>query len=544
MHPFNRHATFVLAILSLVGAKSALAGGPVFHHHDKDASDDQEDHYKDEGEKPARAQVGRTVFKARALLAKDGVTDLEVTTGSFDTSSTPPGHLSEVHVKAFRLDGKHQFDKEFEHLRSGGGYARFSFPLPAPVKRRGGDDDDGDHDHGRAKDTRLEHGQLLKLHVEGKGLPSADEGEAEAKMETTVKYRPYLTVTSLHYPASASVKTAVEVSASVVEEMRDTGAHADCVLSVDGKPVDKAPGIWIDANGAVTCHLVYVFPVSGKHSIAVSMQNVAPGEYDSDGDTLSGSIQIDSPSVMAYYASAYDLTDTTLDVRDVFATDTSTVPAQQNITTTKRHTQSRSLTGTIRTAVNLPLKKVSYADQSDGTLLTSMTFVDVPADIVSAIVGNATYDSVATILRADQATGCWFRMNRYSNSTTGAGVTSVSWSFYGGDATYHSESYCTGVAPIFTCRGGDWTPNSPGKTTNSYTPWGDPTVSLGKTYGADAVVDDGTAYSGHPVMTLVKTIANSAPASVACSPSFPRVCLTSTASTTVVVGSAAFTPPL
>src|SRR5258708_240873 len=541
MHPFNRHATFVLAILSLVGAKSALAGGPVFHHHDKDASDDQEDHYKDEGEKPARAQVGRTVFKARALLAKDGVTDLEVTTGSFDTSSTPPGHLSEVHVKAFRLDGKHQFDKEFEHLRSGGGYARFSFPLPAPVKRRG--DDDGDHDHDRAKDTRLEHGQLLKLHVEGKGLPSADEGEAEAKMETTVKYRPYLNVTSLHYPASAPVKTAVEVSASVVEEMRDTGAHADCVLSVDGKPVDKAPSIWIDANGAVTCHLVYVFPVSGKHSIAVSMQNVAPGEYDSDGDTLSGSIQIQNSSFTTYQSSATDLTNTTLSVRDTFATAASTVPDKHVALTTITHTQTRSLFGTIGGAVNLPLKKVSYSDQSDGTPLSSLAFADLAADSTSASTLPA-YDSVATIIRADSATGCWFTMNRYSNSTTGAGVTNVSWVFHGGDITYHSESYCTSVAPVLICRPGDWTLNSPGAISTTPGPYLGPTVSLGKTYGADAVIDDGTASPAHPTMTLAATTANSAPASpVLCSPSFPRVCLSSTASTTMVVGSTAFIPP-
>jgi hypothetical protein len=331
MHPFHKHATFLFALVSLVGAQSALAGGPSFHHHQRDASGEEQDHYKDEGEKPARAKVGRTIFQSRALLGKNGVTDLEVTTGSFDSSATPLGYLSEVHVKAFRLDGKHQFDKEFEHLRSGGGYARFSFPLPAPAKRRGDDDD------GRAKDTRLEHGQLLKLHVEGRGLPSGDEGEAEAKMETTVKYRPYLTVTSLHYPASAPVKTLVEVSASVIETMHDTGAHADCVLSVDGKPVDKAPGIWIDANGAVSCHMVYTFAVPGKHSIAVSMQNVAPGEYDTDSDSLSGSIQIDNPSVMAYYSSATDLTNTSQVVRDVFNTATATVPNQHFESTYMTH---------------------------------------------------------------------------------------------------------------------------------------------------------------------------------------------------------------
>jgi hypothetical protein len=534
MHPFHKHATFLFALVSLVGAQSALAGGPSFHHHQRDASGEEQDHYKDEGEKPARAQVGRTLFQSRALLGKNGVTDLEVTTGSFDSSSTPPGYLSEVHVKAFRLDGKHQFDKEFEHLRSGGGYARFSFPLPAPAKRRGDDDD-------HAKDTRLEHGQLLKLHVEGKGLPSGDEGEAEAKLESTVKYRPYLMVTSLQYPASAPVKTAVEVSASVIEAMHDTGAHADCVLSVDGKPVDKAPGIWVDANGAVTCHLVYVFTVSGKHSINVSMQNVAPGEYDSDGDSLSGSIQIESPSLMAYFASATDLTNTSQMVRDIFATDTATVPDQHLASSYSVHTQTRALTGTIRGAVNLPLKKVTYADQSDGKPLSSLAFADMAADSISALA-DPTYDSVATIVRSDSATGGWFTMRRYSNATTGAGVTNVSWNFFGGDVTYHSETYCNSVAGIFTCAGGDWTKNSSGGSS-----FGAPTVSLGKTYGADAVVDDGTAYSAHPAMALVTT-ANTTAAPAYCRQvtlggALCKVCQSQTASSTVVVGSAAFTPP-
>src|SRR5260370_4017778 len=192
MHPFTRQAAVVFAMLSMLGAQSALADGPRFHHHHQGESGEEQDHYKDEGEKPARAQVGRTLFQSRALLNEAGVTDLEVTTGSFDSGATPPGYLSEVHVKAFRLDGSHQFNKEFEHLRSGGGYARFSFPLAAPVRPR----DDGDD---RAKDTRLEHGQLLKLHVEGNGLSSGNEGETVAKLANTAKYRSVLSVTTHHY---------------------------------------------------------------------------------------------------------------------------------------------------------------------------------------------------------------------------------------------------------------------------------------------------------------------------------------------------------
>jgi hypothetical protein len=541
MHPFSRQAAVVFAMLSMASAGSALADGPRFHRHQQGASGEDQDHYKDEGEKPARAQVGRTLFQSRALVDKSGRTELEVTTGTLDSTATPPGYLSEIHVKAFRLDGTHQFNKEFEHLRSGGGYASFYFPL-APAKPARDDDDEG-----RAKDTRLEHGQLLKLHVEGRGLASGEEGEAEAKLENTVKYRPDLTVTSLHYDPVAKVNTAVDISASVVELMRDTGAHSNCVLTVTpskggaGTVVDKSPGIWVDANGAVTCHLLYTFPATDTYTVQVSLENVLPGDYDTANNSLSGSIKIVSPALMAYYSTATDLTNTSQFVRDIFATPTATVPDQHVSSTSTLHTQSRTLTGTISAAVNLPLKKVSYADQSDGTPLSSLVFSDLAADLTSPLT-DPTYDSVAMITRYDSSTGGWFTLRRYSNASTGAGVTNVSWNFYGGDVTYHSESYCKSVAGIYACNGGDWTTNS-----TSGNSLGGATVKLGKTYGADVMVDDGSAYQGHPAMTLVTT-SNSAGAPQYCrqvtlNGTLCKVCSASTSSSTVVAGSASFTPP-
>lgn len=539
MQPFRSQATLVFAMLSLAGAQSALAESPSFHHHHQGEAGEEQDHYKDTGDKPARAQVGRTLFESRALLDKNGITELEVTTGTlraFDAGTTPPGYLSEVHVKAFRLDGAHQFEKEFEHLRRGGGHAMFSFPLPVRAQRR------GDDDEGSKKDTRLEHGQVLKLKVEGKGLLSGEEGEAEAKLESTVKYRPDLSVSSLQYPGVARTKTAVDISASIVELMRDTGAHADCVLSVDGAQVDQAPGIWVDANGAVTCHFVQSFGTEGKHTLTVAVKNVQPREYDADNNVLSGTIEIKNPSVMAYFSSATEYANSSLYVRDVYASPTSTIPDQHYSSSSSMRTQSRTLTGTIPAAVNLPIKKATYADQSDGNALSSLAFSNLAADATTPMA-DPTYDAVSTIARYDGPTGAWFTLRRYSNASTGAGVTNVSFNFYGGEATYHSEAYCKSVAGVFTCSGGDYSPNP----TTSVTTSGSPIVNLGRTYGADVLVDDGTAYQAHPSMTLVST-ANRSAAPLACrdmtlggAPC--RVCIQSTATSSVTSGSAAFTPP-
>jgi len=400
--------------------------------------------------------------------------------------------------------------------------------IPLPVVARRGGDDEGE----AKKDTRLGHGQLLKLKVEGKGLFSGDEGEAEAKLETTVLYRPDLAVASLHYPGVARLKTAVEVSASVIEMRRDVGAHADCILSVDGAPVDKAVGIWVDRNGAVSCHFTHTFTATGKHAVSVAVESVTPGDYDSDNNSLSGTIQIESPTLLAYHSSVTDLTNSSSFVRDFFATPTSTVPDKHYATSNSLHTQTRMLTGTIPAAVNLPLKQVSYIDQSDGTTLSSVSFTNVAADTTTALT-DPTYDSVAIAARVDTRTGGWFKMSRYSNAVTGAGVTNVSWNFFGGDVTYHSEAYCHSVAGVFTCTSGSYTSNP------SPTLFGGQSVTLGKTYGADVVIDDGTPYQGHPPATFAPyddcrgiTLGGAA----------GRMCIRSSASTGVTTGSAAFTP--
>jgi len=339
MRLFRNQKTLFAALLSLTAAQAVRADSPTFHHHHRDADGEEQDHYKDEGEKPARLQVGKTVFQARALVDKRGVTDVEITTGTLDSGVAPPGRLHEVHLRAFQLTGKPQFEYEFKSAPNEGGAAHASFPLAVATKSSRGDDDD--HEGERKRNTNLERGQILRLHIEAKGLRTGDEGEAEARLEQAVKYRPDLAVASLSFPAVARSNTAVDVSASIVELMRDTGAHADCVLQVDGVQVDRAGGIWVDANGAVTCHFVQVFKVQGEHRLTVSLVNVVPGDYDADSNSLSATIRIENPALLAYFSSAVELRSDVEFVQDTYASSASLVPDQHLATSTVRRVHSR-----------------------------------------------------------------------------------------------------------------------------------------------------------------------------------------------------------
>ena len=56
--------------------------------------------YSDTGLQPATGRDSDISVEARALLGRDGVTDLELTTGSFEGTASPTGILQRVQVKA------------------------------------------------------------------------------------------------------------------------------------------------------------------------------------------------------------------------------------------------------------------------------------------------------------------------------------------------------------------------------------------------------------------------------------------------------------
>lgn len=85
-------------------------------------------HYRNSGVGNATGRAGTATMTARALLGKDGSTTVEVTTGSLDSSATPPGTFSKVQYKPFDSAGNALFAQNFNPLSSAGGYYSFVSP--------------------------------------------------------------------------------------------------------------------------------------------------------------------------------------------------------------------------------------------------------------------------------------------------------------------------------------------------------------------------------------------------------------------------------
>jgi hypothetical protein len=101
-------------------------------------------------------------------------------------------------------------------------------------------------------------------------------------VEQTVRLRPDLQVqTTLSDHTDTMVAGTPLVVMGVVSEMNgDLGAEADCVLLVDGQPVDQARRIWVNAGDRVNCFFTTPALAAGTHQLTVRVDGVAPGDWD------------------------------------------------------------------------------------------------------------------------------------------------------------------------------------------------------------------------------------------------------------------------
>lgn len=471
----------LLAGAMLIPAGAALANGPVFKHHDE-GDQDSDEHYSDTGSHPTKAQRLGIAVESRALIDKDGVTDFELTTGKLDSTATAPGNVDKLEVELVVPEGtpergQKEFEKEYNRLKAGGYF----------------------HD----RYTGLSRNQTLSVEAEVSGFGHGKE-RTKIELQDVIKYRPDLVVQKLDYPTSAVVNTVVTFSATVGEHKGDTGAHADCALFVDGAQVDQADHIWVDAKGVVSCSFAYQFANPGKHNVTVKTQRVLPGLYDSSNSKgMSGQITVTNPSAsLTYTATAFEQTSVSTSIYDDYYSATSTTPDRELVNSFTTSMQGRFFSGQINAAINLPLKKVSYADASDGVALNSQSYANLSPSFTGAS-GNPAYPTLSILSGADAASGGQIQLFRYTNDTTGAGLTLVSVFYSAGDVTYVSKQYCQSTA--FNCVSGSYSTNTPFSST--------PRVKLGSTYTADLVLDDGTSYSAHPSLSLSpRTIAGGAPA--------------------------------
>ena len=224
-------------------------------------------HYRESGVGNATGRAGSASMTARALLDKDGNTIVEVTTGTFDSTSPPPGSFRKVQFKPMTAAGNALSAQNFFPTTASGYY---SFVSPS-----------------------LHRAEQIQLQG---NISDIDRNRTDVvTVVETVKIRPDLAVESLTFPSSAFVDHAVNISANIVEMNGDAGATTTCVLAIDGNVVDQAKNVYVDAAGSVSCAFVYTFSATGSHTIQVTAANVVPGDWDTSNNSSSGTIDITNP---------------------------------------------------------------------------------------------------------------------------------------------------------------------------------------------------------------------------------------------------------
>ena len=222
--------------------------------------------YRDKGKKHARARAGIASLEARALLGRDGVTTLDISTGVIDG---PPGAgvLSKIQLKQFAPNGELQITTNHNGINS----ALYQLALA-----------------GRVRGSKLE--------VQGNVFGIVSNRTDVVTLDETVKLRPDLSVDRIISPAQSMVAIPVEISALISENNADVGARADCVLSADGVEVDRAQGIWVDAGRSVSCLFSHIFSTVGSKQLTVSAVSVSPGDWSAANNSVAQTIDIVLPT--------------------------------------------------------------------------------------------------------------------------------------------------------------------------------------------------------------------------------------------------------
>lgn len=452
--------------------------------------------YGDRGTKPATGRSGSATLAARALLNKDGTTDIEVTTGTLDAATAPPGNLAHVQLKALKEDGDALWTQNYTGLTAGGGWQASS-----PILGRG-------------------VGFQVQANVTGIDANRTDV----VTVRGTVGRRPDLVVENLSHPGEAQLDARVIISATVRESNGDVGAAGDCNLYVDGAKVDQALGIWVDAGDVVSCAFSYTFTTSGTKALAVRMEGVVPGDDDLTNNGATGTIAVvGRRGGFSYYASAHEH-----DHEDVFAyaskyevtsSDDPTYRYYYEYTLKNGHysvhEQGQYMTGFMSSEVTFPLTRAQLAVASGGTTRHAVTFDDLAADYTRSYSSGSFSQrySCVTRLRTDPGFDGIFVLCTGSYRYDGAAPqswTSFYFYRYAGVATYYSENT---HRLIFTPENRDeayvWTYSF---SWEAGTP---PLVALGADYAFTVVLKDTpiggstTTYSMNPVIALDQRYDNS-----------------------------------
>lgn len=263
--------TIFCVLLVLLFATSALAD-------DDNRRVSKKQKYSDNGAKCKSVRSGNAALCGRAMLGSDGVTLLELNTN--DPNGRPAGTILKVVVKPKHEDMPKQ---RFDNVN----VATFSVSL-----------------------NGLEKNDEIKVEAQVRGL---DGKKREINLKVPVLLRANLAVVSLDAPIEARTGVPIIVTA-FIENHGDFGANADCVLFADGVQVDIASENWIDVtvgDEQVSCQLTHTFATDGVKILQVSLNNVAPGDFDTTDNAAATQINIVPNPFLGYIAFARERQSTT-----------------------------------------------------------------------------------------------------------------------------------------------------------------------------------------------------------------------------------------
>ena len=380
--------------------------------------------YSDVGAKPAFASIGGTSMEMRALVGKDGATTVEATTGSFDGA---PGTRI-IDKASLRV-----LTSNLDPIQAWPNASFWSYTMLDVLP--------GDQLH-------------LQAQVRGGGVSKTEV----LRLTTTAVRRPDLSVLSVDGPTQTYPNASVTFFAPVSELNGSMGARSNCVLSIDGAAVDEAAGIWVDANGLVTCQFSYVFQLTGTYTVTVSATNVNPGDWDNANNVATHQITVVTPGTpisfgqLSVEEQAYEYLNT--------ATRTGAYPIESSTGGSQLVTRVNFF-GTTATAVPGPIKGVQATISSGGVTMHEATLTQLTS--YRYVSGGATVDCADYSLNGETANSC---TSRYPD---GSGSSWFAYAHSTGTVTYYGKTlYCN----TFGC--------------NTYTNNGSMVTGWGERYGLTA----------------------------------------------------------
>lgn len=364
--------------------------------------------YRDSGHRcRATGRSGQATLTVTAIVGADGVTRLEVVSGSTRHPGEARGDLSRVQIRAWTPAGHKVLNANYQRPTSGSSYEYLLPGIPA--------------------------GSVFQVQANVRGIDGRRTDVVTVVV--TSKQGPALS-TSIQLPDEAVVGVPTVITGSVRETNGFRGTATACVLYVDGVLVDRVDNVWVDAGDEVTCAFTHTFATAGVHDVRVTLVNPAddPGLLPPP-PVATGQVNATNPNLVpGWTASVLDRTVTTNARYDLswWKPDGSHKEYEQSTGESPR-SQTITLNGTLARATAFPLASVRLTLGSD----VAGTFQTAAWTGVAAAAPNAQGQSCASEMIVDQ--GAQFTL--CSRGVGSSGSTTFGYTRFAGTVTYHSRGF-------------------------------------------------------------------------------------------------------